>query len=72
MNFDRQNPARHVSIAKFDVPAELICFCQFIESTKLKLPGKALRIAIRLGKNGNEDEALEFGFETFVNVVGFE
>ena len=36
------------------------------------LPRKTFGIAIRLGNDRNEDEALQFTFEAFVNVVSFK
>ena len=36
------------------------------------LPCKTFRIAIGLGDDGDEDEALQFGFQAFIHIVGFE
>ena len=36
------------------------------------LPGKAFGIAISLGNDRDENEALQFPFETLVHVVGFK
>src|SRR5262245_17392387 len=36
------------------------------------LPGKTLRIAVGLGKNGNEDQALQFVLQAHADVVCFK
>jgi hypothetical protein len=36
------------------------------------LPGKAFWITICLGDNGDKDEALQFGLQAFIYIMGFE